>query len=372
MVFYRNMNTTNENNKKFFIDLLEYIVANKCSDLHLITGTKPYVRKSGTIMQLIDKEVVTSEIMKSFIDEIIGDFKTKRHELEENKQVDISYSIGEQRYRVNIFTQMNKNGIVIRVINNKIPSLTKLGLPSVIDRFSEFNSGLVLITGPTGSGKSTTLAAIIDKINSTQKKHILTVEDPIEYTHKNKLSIVNQREVGQDVLSFSSAIKGALREDPDIMLVGEMRDLETISNAITMAETGHLVFGTLHTMSAPQTINRIIDVFEPSAQQQIKVQLASALQAVVCQQLVTGLDGGYKCATEVMLVNDAIRGIIREGRNIAGISDNISMNRKSIGTQTLDQSLASLVNRREIDMKTAEEISNDRENLKRFIMAGLI
>lgn len=366
------MNISQETIKNLFVDLLEYIVNNKCSDLHLITDAKPYVRKSGTIMPLIDKEVITEDIMLGFINEIIGDFKIKREEFKENKQVDISYSIGDQRFRVNIFTQMNKCGIVIRVINNKIPSLTKLGLPSIIDRFSEFNSGLVLITGPTGSGKSTTLAAIIDKINSTQKKHILTVEDPIEYTHKNKLSIVNQREVGQDVISFEAAIKAALREDPDIMLVGEMRDLETISNAITMAETGHLVFGTLHTMSAPQTINRIIDVFDSSAQQQIKVQLASALQAVVCQQLVTGIDGNYKCATEVMIVNDAIRGIIREGRNIAGISDNISMNRKSIGTQTLDQSLASLVNRKLIDIRTAEEISTDRENLKRFIMAGLV
>lgn len=366
------MNVENEKYKNYLIELLNYIVENKCSDLHLISNSKPYVRKSGTIIQLIDKEIITIETMTGFINEIIGDFKIKRKEFIEDKQVDLSYSIEEQRFRVNIFTQMNKHGIVIRVINNKIPSLSKLGLPPIVDKFSEFNSGLVLITGPTGSGKSTTLAAIIDKINSTQKKHILTVEDPIEYTHKNKLSIVNQREVGQDVLSFDSAIKAALREDPDIMLVGEMRDLETISNAITMAETGHLVFGTLHTMSAPQTINRIIDVFDSNAQQQIKIQLASALQAVVCQQLVTGIDGNYKCATEVMLVNDAIRGIIRDGRNIAGISDNISMNRKSIGTQTLDQSLASLVNRKLIDIKTAEEISNDRENLKRFIMAGLI
>lgn len=366
------INIKDEKSVDILHDLLNYIVENKCSDLHLITDTKPYVRKSGDIMVLPSKQVITKDIMSDFIEKIVGEFPYKRKELEEKKQVDLSYSIGNQRYRVNIFTQMNKKGIVIRVINSKIPSLVDLGLPRVIDRFSEFHSGLVLVTGPTGSGKSTTLAAIIDKINKSQKKHILTIEDPVEYTHVNKMSIVNQREVGQDVESFESAVKAALREDPDIVLVGEMRDLETISNAITIAETGHLVFGTLHTMSAPQTINRIIDVFDPSAQQQIRVQLSSALQAVVCQQLVTGIDGKYRCAAEVMLVNDAIRGIIREGRQISGISDSISMGRKNVGTQTLDQALASLVNRKQITMETAKEVSNDIESLKKFVMAGLV
>lgn len=358
--------------KNYLIKLLNYIVDNKCSDLHLITNSKPYARKSGVINMIMEEEIITPEIMDGFIKEILGDFTIKIKELEEKKQVDISYSIGEQRFRVNIFTQMNKKGIVIRVINNKIPSLYDLGLPEIVEKTAHFTSGLVLITGPTGSGKSTTLAAIIDLINSSKKKHILTVEDPIEYTHKNKMSIINQREVGQDVNSFNDAIKGALREDPDIMLVGEMRDLETISNAITMAETGHLVFGTLHTISAPQTINRIIDVFDANAQQQIKVQLASALQAVICQKLITGIDGNYKCATEVMLVNDAIRGIIRDGRNISSISDNISTNRRSLGTQTMDQSLASLVNTKQISLKSAQEISNDKETLLRYIQAGVV
>lgn len=353
-------------------NLLLYIVQNNYSDLHLVTNSVPYGRKVGEIKPLTQFDKITKEIMNSFVEELLNGYINKIQEFERNKQVDLSYSIEEQRFRVNIFTQMNKIGIVIRVINNKISSLYELGLPSVIDQFSNFKSGLVLITGPTGSGKSTTLAALIDKINSTQRKHILTIEDPIEYVHKNKLSIVNQREVGQDVLSFQSAVKSALREDPDVILVGEMRDLETISNAITIAETGHLVFGTLHTMSAPQTINRIIDVFEPNAQQQIRIQLATVLQAVVCQQLIqSSSEDKYCCATEIMVVNDAIRGIIRDGRQISGISDSIAMGRREHGTQTLDQSLASLVNNKKIDLNTAIGTCNDRESLKKYIMAGL-
>lgn len=358
--------------KNLLYDLLDYIVKNGCSDLHLVTGMTPYYRKSGIILNLKDYPIIDTEIMSSFVDILLNDFYYKKQELMENKQVDLSFSVGEQRYRVNIFTQMNKYGIVIRVINSVIPSFDQLGLPPVINNFSDYPSGLVLITGPTGSGKSTTLAAIIDKINSTQRKHILTIEDPIEYTHKNKLSIVNQREVGQDVNSFKDATKSALREDPDIVLVGEMRDLETISASITIAETGHLVFGTLHTISASQTVNRMIDVFEPSQQQQIRIQLSSVLQAVVCQQLIEGLNGKYSCAAEIMLIDEAIRGIIREGKGISGINDNIAMRRKVAGTQTLNQSLASLVNTRKISLQKAEEKSNDKEDLKRIIMSGLV
>lgn len=353
-------------------DLLTHIVDNNCSDLHLVTDFKPYARKSGTIINLTTFEVITKAIMESFVEEILREFPYKKDDLDKKKQVDLSYSLGEQRFRVNVFTQMSKIGIVIRVINSKIPSLFDLGLPPLIDSFSNFHSGLVLVTGPTGSGKSTTLAAIIDKINKTQRKHILTVEDPIEYVHKNKSSIVNQREVGQDVRSFSDAVKSALREDPDIVLVGEMRDLETMSNAVTIAETGHLVFGTLHTMSAAQTVNRIIDVFEPSQQQQIRIQLASALQAVVCQQLVPGIDSKYRCAAEVMICDDAIRGIIREGRNVSGINDNICMRRKEFGTQSLDQSLASLVNKRQVSLEDAKKFAADKESLLRYISSGVV
>lgn len=355
--------------KKLFESLLQYIVAEKCSDLHILANYKPHARKSGDIIQLNDFPVITDEILnKDFIPAILAGQVEKEEELKKNKQLDISYSIGNQRYRVNIFTQKGHYGIVIRVINFKIPALYDLGLPDVVNKFTEFNSGLVLVTGPTGSGKSTTLASIIDVINSTQKKHILTVEDPIEYVHNNKLSIVNQREVGQDVGNFNDAVKAALREDPDIVLVGEMRDLDTISNAITIAETGHLVFGTLHTMSAPQTIDRIVDVFDSGHQQQIRVQLASALQAVVCQKLITGIDGKYKCAAEVMIVNDAIRGIIREGRNISQISDIIGMGKKSLGTQTLDQALADLYSKNKISQETAIQYCNNPDTLKRMIM----
>lgn len=355
-----------------FTDMLKYIVMNKYSDLHLQCDSKPFGRQSGVIKPLSEFDIVSPETMKNIIDEIINGNEKKRDELLDKKQLDISYSIGDQRFRVNIFTQKGNYGVVIRVINSKIPSLVDLGLPPVIDELPKFNSGLVLITGPTGSGKSTTLASIIDIINSTERTHILTIEDPIEYVHRNKMSIVNQREVGQDVDNFNDAVKASLREDPDIVLVGEMRDLETISNAITIAETGHLVFGTLHTMSAPQTVNRMIDVFPPEQQQQIRVQLSSVIKAVVCQKLIPGIDGKYRCAAEVMLVNDAIRGIVREGRNISSITDQISMNKKKIGTQTLDQALASLYNRKQITLDVALEYSNDKENLKKLIDAGVV
>lgn len=354
--------------KTLLQQLLEHVVVNGCSDLHIVVNMKPCVRKHGTIMSTNEYPVLTKEVIeKDMIGEILARQPEKREELSRKNQVDTSYEFNGNRYRVNIFKQRGNYGVVIRVINSKILSLFDLGLPESVQTFTQLHNGLVLVTGPTGSGKSTTLASLIDLINSTQRKHILTVEDPIEYVHQNKLSIINQREVGLDVMSFNDAVKSALREDPDIVLVGEMRDLETIANAITMAETGHLVFGTLHTLSAAQTVDRVIDVFEPTQQQQIRVQLATVLQGVVCQQLIEDVNGKYACATEVMIVNDATRGIIREGRNISSIQDQITMNKRKLGTQTMDQSLAFLYSQKRITLETAYNYSSDIETMKRLI-----
>ncbi|QUH22130.1 type IV pilus twitching motility protein PilT [Alkaliphilus sp. B6464] len=358
--------------RTLFLQLLNYMILNKCSDLHIIVNMKPYVRKHGDIVPIDDHGVITKEMVETvFINEIMTGQEFKMKELDKNGQVDMSFETPEgRRFRVNIFTQRGNRGIVIRKIESKVPSLFDLGLPDAVETFTKLHSGLVLVTGPTGSGKSTTLAAMIDLINSTQKKHILTIEDPIEYVHPNKLSIVNQREVGHDVFSFSDAVKASLREDPDIVLVGEMRDLDTIQNAIRVAETGHLVFATLHTISAPKTIDRIIDVFEPNAQQQIRTQLSTVLQGVVSQRLIPKIGGGVVAAIELMIVTDAMRGIIRDGKNISGLSDAITMNKQKLGTQTIDQALASLYIQKKITLDTAYSHCSDVEAMKKLIIMG--
>lgn len=357
--------------RTLFLRMLDYIVENKCSDLHIIANMKPYVRQYGEMNPVNEFEVLTKEIIEEeIIEEILEGQEIKRKELSEMGQVDMSFQTPEERrFRVNIFTQRGLKGIVIRKIETKVPSLFELGLPEAVQSFTNLHSGLVLVTGPTGSGKSTTLASIIDLINSTQKKHILTIEDPIEYVHPNKLSVVNQREVGQDVDSFSSAVKASLREDPDIVLVGEMRDLDTIQNAIRVAETGHLVFGTLHTVSAPKSIDRIIDVFEPKAQQQIRTQLSTVLQGIVSQRLISKQGGGVVAAIELMIVTDAMRGIIRDGRNISGLSDAISMNKQKLGSQTMDQALAELLAQKKISLDTAYSYASDVESFKRLVVS---
>jgi len=357
--------------RTLLLRMLDYIIENKCSDLHIIANMKPYVRRYGEINPIQEFDVLRkSDIEENLIEEILYGQELKRKELFEMAQVDMSFETPEERrFRVNIFTQKGFKGIVIRSIETKVPSLLDLGLPDAVQTFTKLHSGLVLVTGPTGSGKSTTLASIIDLINQTQKKHILTIEDPIEYVHPNKLSIVNQREVGQDVDSFSSAVKASLREDPDIVLVGEMRDLDTIQNAIRVAETGHLVFGTLHTISAPKSIDRIIDVFEPKAQQQIRTQLSTVLQGIVSQRLIPKIGGGVIASIELMIVTDAMRGIIRDGRNISGLSDAISMNKQKLGSQTMDQALAELFIAKKITLDTAYSFASDIESFKRLIVS---
>lgn len=370
------------------INLLYYIKENNCSDLHIVENESPYVRKNGEIQRLNNYEKLSKNTINDMIESLLYTVELNENDLNEDikqfnlikekkktillsdRQVDISFEMKDtSRFRVNIFSQKNRFSIAIRRINTNIPSLNTLGLPNVINSFINYNSGLILVTGPTGSGKSTTLASIIDLINTTQSKHIITIEDPIEYVHYNKLSIVNQREIGQDVEDYNLAVKSCLREDPDIVLIGEMRDFETISNAIRLAETGHLVFGTLHTISASSSIDRIIDVFPPQQQQQIRVQLSNTLRAIVSQRLLQGIKSNqpFVCASEVMIVNNAIKGVIREGKQINTINDIITTNKKTLGSQTFDQCLAELVINKLISTEQAFKYCSEEDTLKRMI-----
>ena len=304
------------------------------------------------------------EDIEKFAREILEE---KYEEYLEIGEYDISYSLtGVGRFRANIFKQRNSDAIAIRVIALKIPTLDELKYPSVLKDISNKQRGLILVTGPTGSGKSTTLAAMINEINSSRQGHIITLEDPIEYLHKHKSCIINQREIGKDSKSYKNALKAILREDPDVILVGEMRDLETISIAITAAETGHLVLSTLHTIGSAKTIDRIIDVFPPYQQQQVKVQLASVLQAVVSQQLIEKADGsGRTAALEVMVTTPGIQNLIREGKTHQ-IESAVQTGSK-YGMKTMDMALADLYKRGEITSESAISYAVDRETLKRLM-----
>ena len=282
-------------------------------------------------------------------------------------EYDTSYSIhGKGRFRVNIYKQRNSTALAIRVISLDMPTLDSLGYPETLKDICNLKRGLVLVTGPTGSGKSTTLAALINEINSNRESHIITIEDPIEFLHKHNKSIVNQREIGKDTLSYERALKAALREDPDVILIGEMRDLETISTAITAAETGHLVFSTLHTIGAAKTIDRIVDVFPPHQQEQIKIQLASVLQIIISQQLVETIDGERTASLEIMVATPAIKNLIREGKTHQ-IESSIQTGSK-YGMRTMDMELANLYREGIITQETAMNSAIDREILSRLLM----
>ncbi|MGV8977535.1 MAG: type IV pilus twitching motility protein PilT [Cellulomonas sp.] len=311
------------------------------SDLHLTTGAPPMVRINGSLRQLDDFGVLTSEALKRTIFAVLT--QKQRETFEADLELDFAYAVrGVARFRVNLYQQRESIGAAFRVIPYDIKALEDLGVPPVVGTFAGLPRGLVLVTGPTGSGKSTTLAAVVDLANRTREDHIMTVEDPIEFLHRHKKCLINQREVGADTHSFASALKHVLRQDPDIILVGEMRDLETISVALTAAETGHLVFATLHTQDAAQTIDRIIDVFPEGQQAQVRTQLASVIQGVVCQTLCKRATGqGRVVATEIMLATPAIRNLIREGKTHQIYS---SMQAGADrGMHTLDQHLAELV-----------------------------
>jgi len=337
-------------------------------DIHLSVGSPPVFRITGKLIRWTDNGKIeplsrhdTMEAVRALMDE--EQFIT----WQEKGEVDFSYSLsGVGRFRINTFRQRGCPSLAIRPVPHEIPSIESLGIPKAVAELSEKNSGLVLVTGPTGCGKSTTLAAVIDLINSNKEKHIITIEDPIEYLHYHKKGLIDQRELGADTYSFAGALRACLRQDPDVILIGEMRDLDTISTAITAAETGHLVFSTLHTINTAQSIERIIDVFPPSQQEMIKIQLSTTLQAIVTQQLLPHVSGTKRVlACEVMLAIPAIRNLIREGR-IHQIPTVLQTGGRW-GMQTMDQSLRELVHSDKITLDTALQFCFDRENFMRFM-----
>ncbi|WP_195958793.1 type IV pilus twitching motility protein PilT [Clostridium saudiense] len=345
-------------------ELLRKTIEMKASDLHLTVGLPPTIRCNGKLIHLGDKKLLPNDV-EEFSKEILQE---KYEEYLSIGEFDTSYSAqGIGRFRVNVFKQRNSDAIAIRVIALKIPTLDELKHPAVLKDIVTKKRGLVLVTGPTGSGKSTTLAAMINEINNTRQAHIITLEDPIEYLHKHNNCIVNQREIGKDSKSYGNALKAILREDPDVILVGEMRDLETISIAITAAETGHLVFSTLHTIGAAKTIDRIIDVFPPHQQQQVKIQLSSVLQAVVSQQLLPNIEGNSRVAAlEVMVSTPGIQNLIREGKTHQ-IESAVQTGNK-YGMKTMDMAIAELYKKGVISMDTAMTYAVDRETLKRLMI----
>jgi twitching motility protein PilT len=346
-------------------DLLMVLVENAGSDLHLTAGTPPQIRVNGALRPLEEFGMMMPAELRRMIYGILT--ADQRQRLEENRELDASHPVpGHGRFRVNVFFQRDSVGAVLRAIPNEIVSPGDLGMPAVVNSLAKLHRGLVLVTGPTGSGKSTTLASIVNLINESRSVHIMTIEDPIEFLHKHKKAVVNQREVGTDTFSFNHALKHVLRQDPDVILVGEMRDLETISAALTAAETGHLVFGTLHTQSAPQSIDRVIDVFPSHQQSQVRVQLGSSIQAVVSQQLLPTQDGkGRTVAVEVMIATAAIRNQIRDGK-VHQIPSAMQGGSKH-GMQTMDQALADLLQRGKISRELAFERCADPEGLKHLL-----
>jgi twitching motility protein PilT len=324
-------------------DLLETMVALGASDLHVTVGSHPVIRLNGSLQRLDQFPRLSADDTQRLLYRILSTEQQKH--LEINRQIDVSYSIpGLARFRVNVYFQRESLGGAFRMIPAELKTLEDLGLPPQLHELSKKPRGLVLVTGPTGSGKSTTLAAVVDEINRTRDDHIMTIEDPIEFLHRHKRCIVNQREIGPDAVSFAEALRGALRQDPDVILLGEMRDLETISTAITAAETGHLVFATLHTQDAPSTIDRLIDVFPAAQQEQIRVQLAATIQGIVTQTLLPTVDGkGRVAALEILLPDDAVRNLIRQAK-VEQIYSVMQTN-TSRGMQTLEQALVDLVTR---------------------------
>jgi len=341
--------------------LLERMVARNASDLHVTVGTPPAMRVHGALERYQDVPDLSPEDTHQMLYRILSTEQQKL--LEINRQIDFAHSIpGLARFRVNVFFQRGTLGAAFRLIPADIKTLEELGIPTTLHALTEKPRGLVLVTGPTGSGKSTTLAALIDEINRKRSEHILTIEDPVEFVHRHKRCIVNQREIGPDASSFAEALRAALREDPDVILLGEMRDLETISTAITAAETGHLVFATLHTQSAPSTVDRIIDAFPAAQQEQVRVQLAATLQGICTQALLPTPGGtGRVPALEILFPDDAVRNLIRQGK----VEQVYSVMQTSMakGMQTMEQSLADLVIRKVIRLEDALSRSSRPEQL---------
>ncbi|MBI4845764.1 MAG: type IV pilus twitching motility protein PilT [Candidatus Omnitrophica bacterium] len=353
-------------------DLIDDVIQNSASDLHLVAGAPPAMRINGLLV-FTEKPKLTPENIKKLTDELLN--QEKKEKFSRENDIDFSYSYYNQkrdlfcRFRVNLYVQRGSPALALRFIDNQIHGFTDLKLPAILKDIARQRRGLILVTGATGSGKSTTLATIVDIINNERNCHIITLEDPIEYFHTHKKSLVSQREIGQDTTSFSYALREALRQDPDVILVGEMRDLETISIAITAAETGHLVLATLHTTDAVQTIDRIIDVFPPHQQQQVRTQISITLQAVISQQLIMASDGRSRVpAVEIMIVNSAIRNLIREGKTYQIYS--VIETCRDQGMQTLDQALQDLLNKKLIELSEAFEITRNPDNLKKKLQTS--
>lgn len=344
-------------------DLLIEATQRGASDLHLTEGLPPTIRVDGRLQRL-NYEILKPHDVQKLVYEVLTDQQIQW--FEKVRELDFSYGIsGVGRFRFNVYRQRGSVGAAMRSIATSIPSIEELKLPPLLRDLTRKPSGLILVTGPTGAGKSTTLASMIDIINRERDCHIMTIEDPIEYLHTHRRSMVNQRELGQDTNSFENALRAVLREDPDVILVGELRDLETIGTAITMAETGHLVFATLHTRNAPQTIDRIIDVFPAHQQDQIKVQLANALEAIVAQLLLPRVGGGRVPAVEIMLATSAVRNLVREGRSEQLYS--VIETGAQVGMQTMDRSLVHLLRRGAITIETANTTTLDPDNFQRLL-----
>ncbi|HEX4923450.1 MAG TPA: type IV pilus twitching motility protein PilT [Bdellovibrionales bacterium] len=340
--------------------LLKLAIDQGASDIHITVGTPPQLRIDGILVRVRADALDPAEC-KNLCYSLLTDEQKSR--FEETKELDLSFGVkGLARFRANLFFQRGCVAASLRRIPSDVPDMKSLGLPPIIGEFTRFHNGLVLVTGPTGSGKSTTIAALIDKINSEERGHIVTIEDPIEYIHQHKKCIVNQRELGVDTWAFKTALKHILRQDPDYCLIGELRDLETIETALTIAETGHLVFGTLHTNSAIQTINRLVSVFDSGQRDRIRTLLSFVLQGIICQQLLPTVGGGRALAMEILVMTPGIRNQIREDK-LHQIQSLMQTGQNKTGMMTMNQSLMSLLVRRKIEMKTAFAASPDPEEL---------
>jgi len=344
--------------------LLEEVIKRKASDLHVQVGLPPMLRVDGSLTPTQGTKVLDEEAVETLIFAILDE--DQKQILLKDKEFDFSFAFGDLgRFRVNAFHERGNLAAALRLIPNEIASIEELGLPPVINKFADYPRGLVLITGPTGSGKSTTLAALVDKINTERPTHIITIEDPIEFTHKSKKAVVVQREVHYDTYSFSAALRSSLREDPDVVLIGEMRDLETISAAITIAETGHLVFATLHTNSASQSVDRMIDVFPPHQQPQVRSQLANILMAICSQRLIPAIGGGRIAAAEILVATPAVRNIIREGKSHQ--LEAVIQTGAEHGMQSMDKTLVQLIHNGTITYEEARNFAVDLEELDRMM-----
>lgn len=345
-------------------ELLQLTIDKNASDLHLLVGSPPIVRIDGELMSVPNESFLSPEIVESMLKEVMTAEQLER--LLVNKEIDFSLPFSDRgRFRVNAYTQKKSLAAAFRLIPTAIPTIDALGLPQVLHTFTSLKQGLILVTGPTGHGKSTSLAAILEEVNATRAAHIVTVEDPVEFVFNPKKSIVSQREMNNDTHSWSIALRSVLREDPDVVLIGEMRDHETISSALTIAETGHLVFATLHTNSAAQTIDRIVDVFPEEQQGQVKLQLSNVLEAVISQRLIPGVSGGRVVAHELMFATNAIKTAVREGKTHQ--IDSIIQTSSEVGMNTIETSLAELVREGKITVETARAYALRPEHLARLI-----